>query len=876
MGVWHSLTIEEVVRKLGASLQGLDEEEAGRRLARYGPNELVERRKSLLLMFLNQFTNFLIYILLAATLISVMLGEYVDAAVILAVVFLMGVAGFFQEYKAEAAIKALKGMVSPQAKVIRGGDLKVIPAREVVPGDLIVVEEGDRVPADGRLVESEELEVDESPLTGESVPVEKVHDRVLPLEAPLYERVNMVFAGTYVVRGRGKALVVATGMNTELGKIASSLEEVERERTLLEKELDRFGKWVGAILLALAAAVFALAVIVGEGFVRALLTSAALAVAAVPEGLPAIATMVLAIGALRMARSNAIVRRLAAIETLGACDIVCSDKTGTITRGEMRVRRVYLDGLDIELGEDGLLRENAVSCPTFEKLLTMCLIYSDARVEEGVSGLVIRGPPTEVALKELALRTGLDRSVIAKYPRVKTLQFDRRRKRKSTLHSLPDGKVLVVTFGAPEMLLARCSWIEQGGSLKPLSEELRELLVKVVEDYASQGLRTLGAAYRVVGHWILEKDVDEVERDLVLIGVLGISDPPRSGVREAVETARRAGVRVIMITGDHEKTALAIAREVGIDASEGVNGIELTRMSDEELLEAVEKVNVFARVTPGHKLRIVRALKRLGHVVAMTGDGVNDAPALKAADVGVAMGIRGTDVTKEVADLVLADDNFVTIVEAIRQGRIIFENVKKPINYLLSCNFGEVFAVLLCELLKLPLLLTPAQILWINLVTDALPALGLGLEPEEPGIMDRPPRGRGEKLISPMRALAYIVLGALIAVITLYVYLAELPKGVGRARTLAFTVFSIGEVIWALAFRSEREIFIKLGLMSNKYLSAFLLISVILALLVIYTPLSLLFELVPLAFEELATATAFSLIPIVIIETGKVLIFRKG
>ncbi|RLF00277.1 MAG: ATPase [Thermoprotei archaeon] len=871
--MWHSLRIEEVLERLGTGLEGLSEAEARRRLEEYGPNELRERRVNPLLMFLRQFANFLVYILLAATLLSILLGEYVDAALILSIVVLMGFAGFLQEYKAEEAIRALKEMVAPQAKVVRDGRVRVIHARELVPGDVVLLEEGDRVPADIRLLEAEELEVDESPLTGESVPVEKSHLTVLPPQTPIYERSNMVYAGTYVVRGRGRGVVVATGMNTELGKIAASLEEVESERTLLERELDRFGRWIGWLLLALSAVVFVLAVMTGEEVLAAALTAAALAVAAVPEGLPAIATTVLAIGALRMAKANAIVRKLAAIETLGACNVICSDKTGTITRGEMRVRRVFVDGEDLEVGHKLKSSGDVLSGSGMDKLISMCALYSDARVEEADGRLVIKGPPTEAALRELALRAGIGETD-EKYPRLRTLPFDRRRKRKSTLHALPDNRVLVLTFGAPELLLERCKWIEVEGGVRPLDSGVKDEVIRLIDAYASQGLRTLAAAYRVGDRSLLEADVDEVERDLVLLAVLGISDPPREGVREAVKLAKRAGIRVIMVTGDHEKTARAIAKEVDIDAHVAVNGVQLDRMSDEELEDALERVSVFARVTPEHKLRIVRALKRRGYVVAMTGDGVNDAPALKAADVGVAMGIRGTDVAKEVADLVLADDNFVTIVEAVRQGRIIFENVKKPIDYLLTCNFGEVFAVMVAELLNLPLLLTPAQILWINLVTDALPALGLGLEPEEPGIMERPPRGRGEGLISMKRVLAYIGVGALTASLTLYMYLTALPLGVVRARTMAFTLFSVGEIIRALAFRSERLPFFKIGLFSNKFLLLSLAASIALSLAAMYTPLYNLFGLTPLTLSELSLALLYSVIPMIVIEAGKLLLFR--
>lgn len=871
--MWHFLRIEEVLEKLNTGPEGLSEAEARRRLEEYGPNELRERRVSPVLMFLRQFANFLVYILLAATMLSLWLGEYVDAALILSIVVLMGVAGFLQEYKAEEAIQALKEMAAPQAKVIRGGEPRVVHARELVPGDVVLLEEGDRVPADIRLLKAEELEVDESPLTGESIPVEKSHAAVLPPETPIYERRNMVYAGTYVVRGRGKGVVVATGMNTELGKIAASLEEVEAEKTLLERELDRFGKWIGWLLLALSAVVFVLAVMTGEDVLTAVLTAAALAVAAVPEGLPAIATMVLAIGALRMAKANAIVRKLAAIETLGACNVICSDKTGTITRGEMRVRRVYVDGEDLEVGSSLEASGDVLSSSGVSKLASMCALYSDAGVERA-NGRVVKGQPTEAALRELAVRAGLGEGDEG-YPRLRTLPFDRKRKRKSTLHALPDGGVLVLTFGAPELLLERCRWIEVEGEVRPLDGGARREVLSLIDAYASQGLRTLAAAYRIGGRELLKSDVNEVERDLVLLAVLGISDPPREGVREAVEVAKRAGIRVIMVTGDHEKTARAIAEEVGIGAKASINGTQIDVMSDEELEAALERVGVFARVTPEHKLRIVRALKRRGYVVAMTGDGVNDAPALKAADVGVAMGIRGTDVAKGAADLVLADDNFVTIVEAVRQGRIIFENVKKPIDYLLTCNFGEIFAVMAAELLNLPLLLTPAQILWINLVTDALPALGLGLEPEEPGIMDRPPRGRGEGLISLKRVLAYVGVGALTASLTMYMYLTALPLGVVRARTMAFALFSVGEIVRALAFRSERLPFLKIGFLTNRFLLLSLVASIALSLAAMYTPLYSLFGLTPLTPSELTLALLYSIIPMIAIEAGKLLLFRS-
>lgn len=867
--MWYSISVGETLEKLGTSLKGLTEEEAGERLQKYGFNELAGRRVSPILMFLSQFRSFLVYILLAATLLSFALGEVLDSVLIIGIIILMAVAGFLQEYKAEKAVQALKEMAAPKAKVIRDGQVKLIEAKFLVPGDIVVLGEGDRVPADIRLIEAENMEVDESPLTGESAPVEKDPSQVLPGDAQVYERSNMVFTGTYIVKGAGKGVVVATGMSTELGKIAASLEQVEARKTLLEVELEHFGKWIGGLLLALCALVFVLELAIGEGLADAMLTAAALAVAAVPEGLPAIATAILAIGALRMAKANAIVRKLAAIETLGACNVICSDKTGTITKGEMEVRRVFINLEDLDVNSKVSASSGLLESRGFERLLYMCAIYNDVTVERSGNKVVLRGQPTEVALKDLVLRKGFD--VADNYPRLKTLHFDRVRKRKSTLHSLPNGRVFIATFGAPELLLKRCSWIEIDGERQPLTQELEKVLLNTIEAYASKGYRTLGAAYRVGDVQLVEADIDAIEKDMVFLAVLAIWDPPREGVKEAVDLAEHAGVRTIMITGDHELTASAIAKEVGIDTGGALNGSQVDRMSDEELEDALETVSLFARVTPTHKLRIVRALKRKGYVVAMTGDGVNDAPALKAADVGVAMGVKGTDVAKEVADLVLADDNYSTIVEAVKQGRIIYENVKKPINFLLSCNLGEVFAVLGAELLGLPAPLTATQLLWINLVTDSLPALALGLEPEEPGVMERPPRGKGERLISFKRIAAYAGIGALTAGLTIFMLLAFYSMGVIKARTAAFVFFCLEEIVRSYAFRSEKLPFFKLKT-ANKLLFLGLLAGIILSIIPIYTPLHIIFEVTPLTFNELLEIIPYIMIPFIFIEAYKLVV----
>ncbi len=875
---WHSLSVDEVLRKLRTREEGVDEDEARRRLEEYGPNELVSKKKSPIMIFVKQFTNFLILILILSAVVAWFLGEVVDAAAILLIVMIMGVAGFLQEFRAEKAVEALKRMATPYAKVIRGGRIKEIPAHEVVPGDIIVIGEGDRVPADARLISAEELLVDESPLTGESEPVRKNPNVILEPNTPVSDRVNMLFMGTHAVSGKAIAVVVATGMRTELGKIAESLSKVEERKTLLEEELDKLGKRLGIIILAISAFVFISSVYVTHiNPINALLLAIALAVAAIPEGLPAVATSVLAIGAYRMSKKNVIVRELGAIETLGACDVIASDKTGTITKGEMTVKLAWYGGQEYIVEGTGYepvgkvipKSGKGVEGHRLKELAEMLVkhIQGDVDIIHEGNSWRVRGSPTEGAALVFAMKVlGIDTASKIKRELVRTYPFDRFRKRKTTVHAT-NGSYLIISSGAPEMLLDISSSVVTEDGVKPLTPELRKSILDYIASIASKGYRTYGVAYRIMSEEPPD-DVRFIEREMTFMAVLGIIDPPREGVKEAVEEVRKAGIKVIMITGDHRLTAKAIAEMIGLDVSgerSVIDGKELDSISDDELKEIVDDVVVFARVTPEHKRRIVNALRARGHVVAMTGDGVNDAPALKEADIGIAMGIRGTDVAKEVAKLILKDDNFVTIVEAVKEGRVIYENLKKPINYLLPANIGEVATIFMAELAGLPPPLDAPQLLWINVTTDSLPALALSVEPAEPDIMQRPPRKRESSFITNRKIAYFTILGATIGAVNLILFNSILSGiGLAEARTLVFTAIAFSEFGRALSSRSETKHFWYRPF--NKWLLPALLASVGLQLFVVYTPgVRDLFAAVPLP-PWLLAAALLTAVPVLLID----------
>lgn len=853
---WHALSSDVVASLLQTDpISGLSREEAERRLLQYGPNILAEKKpKSIVTMFLEQFRDFLVLILLGAAAISLLLGEVTDSLVIIAILVVNACLGVFQEYRAGKALEALKRMHVPECEVIRSGIPQRIRTELLVPGDIVVLREGDIVPADLRLVEAKALRIDEASLTGESVPVEK-DVAVLPEETSLPERVNMAFAGTIVVYGRGRGIVVATGMEREIGRIASLLEEEEETITPLQKRLAGLGKLLGLLTIGICALVFLIGFLRGEPPFEMFMTAVSLAVAAIPEGLPAVVTVVLALGVFRMSKHKAIIRKLPAVETLGCTTYICTDKTGTLTENRMTVRRIWAPGGNLE------------------RLLAVATLCNDAFLGEGDGER--SGDPTEIALLAYAKEQRFPwQEWRAMYPRQDEIPFDSQRKRMSTLH-LIDGQYVLFTKGAPEVLLERCSFYEVQGRILPLGEEEREQIRREQESMASEALRVLAFAFRVLPDGALS---EEVEQNLVFVGLLGMIDPPRKEAHRALVEAKQAGIETVMITGDSALTAQAIARELGMleSGDEVLTGQELERMPHEELRKKIKRIRVFARVWPEQKLRIVEALEENGEVVAMTGDGVNDAPALKKADIGIAMGIAGTDVAKEVADMVLADDNFATIVQAIKEGRVIFDNIRKFVVYLLSCNLGEIGAVFVPILLGLARPLVPVQILLVNLVTDGLPALALGLEAPEPDLMLRRPRKPQEGVVTPfyMRTILFGAFFITVAVVLAFVFGMRL-WGLHAARTIAFLTLSLGELWRAYSFRSERLNAWRVDPRTNLLLLEACGVSLAVILASVFLPfLRRVFDTHFLTFSQWMFALAFSLLPFLAFEVRKVLVGR--
>jgi len=818
---WHSMGVDTVLQELHTDPhRGLAEDEVRSRLEKYGYNELKKEEKaSPWILFFNQFKNILIVILLIATVLSALLGEMVDATIIMAIVIFCAVLGFVQEYRAEQALEALKKMLTPTITAIRGGKEHEIPSKELVPGDIMLLEAGDKIPADGRSVEVHSLKCDEAPLTGESFPVEK-ETKLLPEHIAVGDRKNMVFTGTTVTYGRAKVVVTTTGMKTEFGKIAEEVAAVAKEETPLEKRTNEIGKWLGIICLAVCFLAAGISIIkelmVGKldlQFTITMVTFAiALAVAAVPEALAAIVTGALAIGMHEMAKRNALVRKMPAVETLGCTTVICSDKTGTLTKGEMTVRKFFSGGRTIEVSGAGYTPEGgfstAVNDPSAQWLLKGGLLCSDAVLEQKEDRWAVKGDPTEGALVVLAVKAGLHQEETRlECPRIEEFPFSSERKRMTTIHTMGDGKRVAFVKGAPEVLLERCSSLLDGGELRPLTDGEGKNILTVNEEMAKDALRVLGIAYKELP----EMDgygEESVERDLVFLGLVGMMDPPREEATEAVKVCRQVHIKPVMITGDHRLTAVAIAKEIGIyrDGDLVLTGEELDKKSEEEFEGIVERVTVYARVSPMDKLKIIKAWKKKGEVVAMTGDGVNDAPALKHADIGTAMGITGTEVAKEAADIVLGDDNFATIVRAIERGRWIYDNIKKYLVYLLRANITEVVVlggvVMITDPEFLPLL--PAAILYINLATDGPPALALGVAPPDPGIMQRPPRDPKESVFS-WDINALILLGVVIECpIFLWVFFQNFAN-LELARTKIFFMYVIIELILALNFRSLKH-----------------------------------------------------------------------
>ncbi|MGB9958922.1 MAG: cation-translocating P-type ATPase [Candidatus Bathyarchaeales archaeon] len=914
---WHAMETEEVLKELNVNREGLSSQEARERLAKYGYNELKKvKRRTALHMFLDEFKDIFILLLIAATIFSAVIGywemlhggefmeAYADTITIGAIVLLCAVTGFVQEYRAEKAIEALKKLAAPKARVIRDGKEVIIPASEVVPGDILALEEGDHVPADARLIEVVELKANEAVLTGESTPVNK-ELTVLAEGAPISERRNMVFSATHVVYGRGKAVVVATGMNTEFGKIAEMVQTAEEEETPLQKKLDRFASKIAKVVIAVCVLIFALEafeVVMQmhfeiEGFIQAFMSAIALAISAVPEGLPAIVTIALALGAREFAKRNAIVRRLSSAESLGAVTVICSDKTGTITKGEMTVRQVYVDGKTVEVTgvgyePKGEFRQdgNAVKVEEDLKLLlqigALCNNAS-LRKNEQKNNWEIFGDPTEGALIVAAAKAGIEKEALEKaYPRIGEIPFTSERKRMTTIHKTPEGEIYAYMKGAPETVLERCTHIIEGGKEKKLTDEKRKKILEVNEQLAGNALRVLAMAYKKLSQNITKYDDKTAETGMIFVGLEGMIDPPREEAIEANKRCQKAGIKTVMITGDHKLTAMAVAKDVGIfkEGDMVLTGAEMDKLSDKEFEEIVEKVTVYARVSPEHKLKIVNALKKKGHIVAMTGDGVNDAPAVKAADVGVAMGISGTDVTREASDLVLTDDNFATIVKAVEQGRVIYDNIRKYARFLLACNFDELlvigtFAILGgifgAELFPLPLL--PAMILWINLVTDGAPAVALATDPPDEGVMERPPRKPEEGILHGMGAfiLASFILQAagtiLVFCLEYYVWPSHpwnFPWGIDEearkltyreATTTAFVQAAMFELFVVWNCRSEKYSVWRMGkkAFQNKFFVIADLASIALTLGITYIPITQqLFRLTGLSLTDLAYVLA--------------------
>lgn len=882
---WHALSSEEVLAALSVDpAHGLDPGEARRRLEAAGPNKLSESKPtSLISLFLGQFKNLVVLVLAAAAAVSAMLGEVVDAGTVVVIVLLNACLGCLQEYRAGRSLAALKEMTAPAAWVRRGRKEVQLGADGLVPGDIVLLKAGDRVPADARLLHATSLSVDESPLTGESFPVTKDAAWTGGPGTPLAERRNMVYMGTMVARGRAEAVVVATGMATQLGDVAAMIGRDVDDSTPLQRRLAQLGRGLVLACLAVVAAVVAAGIARGASVHEMFLVGTSLAVAAVPEGLPAVVTMALALGVQRMIRRHAIVRRLPAVETLGCATVICTDKTGTLTRSEMTVVKYILADREIDVA-DGEGPEAFRSAdrpvdpgePALRLALLAGSLCNDAALEpEERPGRAagkgkrfrVLGDATEGALLAAACKGGIDPQELARRnPRVAEIPFDSDRRRMSVVVE-DRGALAAYVKGAPDVIVPRCARVQKGAGVEPLSAPERARLLREAERMAGRALRVLALAYRRVERAELQRGLraESLEANLIFIGFACMMDPPRPEAARAIAKARRAGIATIMVTGDHPKTAEAIALELGFEPARAVTGDEIDAMDDGELAKILEERRVFARVLPRHKLRIVRALKARGHVVAMSGDGVNDAPAVKEADIGVAMGRAGTDVTREAASMVLADDNFATLVAAVQEGRGIYDNIRKFIRYLLACNTGEVLSMLAAALLGLPMPLLPAQILWVNLVTDGLPAIALGVDPPEPDVMDRPPRDPKESVFAGRMHLKIVLRGALIGLATVAAFAAgaRLAPGGGDplayARTLAFSTLVASQLVYVFQCRSERRALHELGLWENPWLVLAVLASAGMHLATVYVPLlSQAFHTVRLSLSDWALVLALS------------------
>lgn len=839
---WYNLSAMETLKALETDQVGLRSEDARKRLEKYGPNELIEGEKiSPLKIFLSQFKNALILILLGAALAAAAIGEVIDAIVIFIIVGFASILGFVQEYRAERAIESLKKMAAPKAVVIRDGKETEIESKDLVPGDIIVLRMGSKVPADARIIEEANMKVEEAALTGESVAVEKSPVKISARSPPLGDRFNMLYMGTTVVYGRGTAAVTGTGMKTEFGKIAGMLQEIEEKKTPFQKKLDRLGKILLAVSILAVLLLFVFGILVrGEDPLEMFIWAVALAVAVVPEALPAVVVISLALGVRRMVKRHALIRKLPAVETLGSTTVICSDKTGTLTQDKMTVRKICLSGRTYEVsgvgykpeGEFSIDGERVEPDEHMRLLFTMSVLCNDSSLvrEEGWQ---VKGDATEGALIVLAAKGGITKEKAnADNPRISEIPFTSERKRMTTVHRTPGG-VMAYSKGALEVILNSCTHIYRDGKEELLGEEEKKEILESSKDFARDALRILGFSYKSV------TEEENVERDMVFVGCVGMIDPPREEVKDAIKRCEEAGIKVVMITGDHKITAMAVAKELGmLKKGVALEGSELEAMSEDEFDRVVEDVEVYARVSPEHKLRIVRAFKKKGHIIAMTGDGINDAPALKSADIGIAMGITGTDVTKEAADMILTDDNFASIVDAVEEGRGIFGNVKKYLMYLLSSNLGEILLMAVGVMIGLPLPLVAIQILWVNLATDGLPAIALSVDPTETGTMKRKPRNPKEGVFTRPVIALMIIGGVWSAFLNLYMFWWALGAGIGltEARSMVFVTLILIQFFKAFNYRSDRRSISELGFFANRWLLIAIFWETILVLLIVYLP----------------------------------------
>ena len=861
--MWHSSSVEEVSKKLKTNINiGLSGEEAQKRFERYGPNNLKEKKKeSIFVKFIKQFNDFMIITLIIAAIISAVVSklngeaDYIDSIIIVAIVIFNAIMGLVQEQKAEKSLEALKKMSAPNAKVRRNGRVQEIDATMVVPGDIVILEAGNYVPADCRLINSYNLKIEESALTGETIPSLKDSSKILKENTAMGDLCNMVFATTIVVNGHGEAIVVETGMNTRVGKIAGMIIEDESPETPIQKKLAEVGKILAIACIIICVLIFVIGIFKKIPIIEMFMTSVGLAVAAIPEGLPAIVTIMLSIGVTKMAKKNSIIRKLPAVETLGSSSVICSDKTGTLTQNKMTVTEV----------RNCFGRANSNERKFILELGTMCTDTTEERIN-GKLGFV--GEATEVAISNAAMEEGVSKSFLYdEMKRINDIPFDSKRKMMTTIHKYGNG-YRIITKGAPDVLLKRCSNCYSGGQIVPIFSK-KDDINEQNNQMAEKALRVIAVAYKDV-----EKlpEMQDVEKNLIFCGLIGMIDPPREGVKEAVRTCRRAGIKTVMITGDHLQTAKAIAKELGIlkRGDLAIDGETLERMSQHELEQNIMDYSVFARVSPEHKVRIVKAFQSTGAVVAMTGDGVNDAPALKNADIGIAMGKGGTDVAKNAADMILLDDNFVTIVEAVKQGRNIYDNIKKAIHFLISTNIGEIVTIFFGLVLGIKSPLLAIQLLWINLVTDSLPAIALGLEKEEENIMSRLPRNPKKNLFADGLWWKIMIEGAMLGMFTLLAFsIGNRLYSVEVGRTMAFLTLGILELVHSFNIKSEESIF-KIGVLENKYLVGALVLGVILqVIVVVVSPLAQVFSLVPLTGIQWLYTVLIAVAPIPIVEIQK-------